>query len=107
MVAGSKKVADTVRVTMGPHGRLVAIDPFEVANFNELSVKPEPKITKDGVTVTKAINYISDAKNVEKGRLQNIGAKLLIDAASRTEQESGDGTTACTVIADSIIQTAY
>ena len=69
MVAGSKKVADTVRVTMGPYGRLVAIDPFEAANFNELSVKPEPKITKDGVTVTKAINYISDAKNVEKGRL--------------------------------------
>jgi hypothetical protein len=54
---------------MGPYGRLVAIDPFEAANFNELSVKPEPKITKDGVTVTKAINYISDAKNVEKGRL--------------------------------------
>ena len=69
LVRGSKKVADAVRVTMGPHGRLVAIDPFEQSNFNELSLKPEPKITKDGVTVTKAINYLSDVQDVKAGRL--------------------------------------
>ena len=77
----------------------MAIDPFEEKNFNALSVYPLPVITKDGVTVAKAINYLSNTKHPEKGRLQNIGAKLLIDAASRTNEESGDGTTTCTLIA--------
>lgn len=62
-----------------------------------------PIITKDGVTVAKAINYLSDPEHPERGRLQNIGAKLLIDAASRTNEESGDGTTTCTIIARTML----
>jgi chaperonin GroEL (HSP60 family) len=53
--------------------------------------------------VAKAINYLRDEKNLVNGRLNNIGAKLLIDAAERTNEESGDGTTSCTVIAKSFL----
>ena len=43
-------------------------------------------------------------QNIKRGWLQNIGAKLLIDAAERTNEESGDGTTTCTLIARSLLQ---
>jgi chaperonin GroEL len=81
----------------------VCIDPFDKANHSELSLKPEPVITKDGITVAKSINYLAMARDPERGRLQNIGAKLFIDAAARANEESGDGTTSCTVIARSIL----
>lgn len=90
-------------MTLGPGGRNAVIDPFEQSNFNALSIYPLPIITKDGVTVAKAINYLSDPEHPERGRLQNIGAKLLIDAASRTNEESGDGTTTCTIIARTML----
>ena len=63
-------------MTLGPGGRNAVIDPFEVANFNSLSVYPKPVITKDGVTVAQHINLLNDS-------LENIGARLLIDAAER------------------------
>jgi chaperonin GroEL len=53
--------------------------------------------------VAKAINYLRDEENIINGRLKNIGAKLLIDAAERTNEESGDGTTSCTVIAKAFL----
>ena len=73
------------------------IDPFEAANFNSLAVYPKPVITKDGVTVATHINLLNDS-------LENIGSRLLIDAAERTNEESGDGTTSCTVIARSFLE---
>ena len=53
--------------------------------------------------MAKAINFLRDEKNIIDGRLSNIGAKLLIDAASRTNEEAGDGTTTCTVIAKAML----
>ena len=53
--------------------------------------------------MAKAINYLRDEENIINGRLKNIGAKLLIDAAERTNEESGDGTTSCTVIAKAFL----
>ena len=83
---------------MGPGGRTVAIDPFERHNSGGLSVDPQPIVTKDGVTVAKYMNFIGT------DMLKNVGAKLLIDAAERTNEESGDGTTTCTVIARALIE---
>lgn len=54
--------------------------------------------------MAKAINFLKDKNNIIEGRLSNIGAKLLIDAASRTNEETGDGTTSCTVIAKAILK---
>ena len=105
MSEGSKHLAKAVEVTLGPAGRTVVIDPYERQNnSNNLSLQPQPIITKDGVTVAKAINYFSNSNQVLRGRLQNIGAKLLIDAAERTNEESGDGTTTCTLIARSLLE---
>lgn len=73
------------------------IDPFDPNLYTELSKYPMPQITKDGVTVAKSISKLSNP-------LQNIGSKLLIDAADRTNEESGDGTTTCTVIARAILK---
>jgi chaperonin GroEL len=79
-------------------GRNVIIDPFDSKLFTDIQVYPQPQITKDGVTVAKSINLLAG------GAIQNIGCKLLIDAAERTNEESGDGTTTCTVIANSFLQ---
>ena len=81
MAEGSLKLSKAVELTLGPGGRTVVIDPYEKANFNSLSKYPDPVITKDGVTVAKAINYLADSSNEVRGRLNNIGAKLFIDAA--------------------------
>ena len=53
--------------------------------------------------MAKAINLLRDDSNIIDGRLSSIGAKLLIDAASRTNEETGDGTTSCTVIAKAML----
>lgn len=60
MNEGSQHLAKAVELTLGPGGRTVVIDPYEKANFNSLSLYPQPVITKDGVTVAKAINYIKN-----------------------------------------------
>ena len=77
-------MADAVAVTMGPKGRNVVIE----------SSWGSPKITKDGVTVAKAVEL--------QDKFQNIGAKLVQDVANRTNEEAGDGTTTSTVLARAI-----
>ena len=57
----------------------------------------QPHLTKDGVSVAKSLSYFSDP-------LETIGAKLIIDAADRTNEECGDGTTTSTVIANEILK---
>lgn len=81
MLQGCTQLAEAVAVTMGPGGRTVLID----------QTYGEPKITKDGVTVAKAIDLADKATN--------IGANLVKSVASRTNDEAGDGTTTATVLA--------
>ena len=75
MLAGVDKLADAVQVTLGPKGRNVVI---------EQSFGP-PKITKDGVTVAKSIEF--------KDRYHNLGAQLVKGVASKTNDQAGDGKT--------------
>jgi chaperonin GroEL len=84
MLVGANKLADAVATTMGPKGRNVVI---------EQSYGP-PKVTKDGVTVAKAVE-LSD-------RIQNLGANLIKQVASKTNDTAGDGTTCATVLARAI-----
>ena len=82
MLKGANDLADAVGVTLGPRGRNVVIE----QRFGEA-----PKITKDGVTVAKAIQF-------GKGSV-NLGAQLLKNVAISTNEEAGDGTTTATVLA--------
>jgi len=82
---GVDKMADAVKVTLGPKGRNVIIE----KKFGA------PQITKDGVTVAKEID-LSDS-------FENIGAQLLKEVASKTGDDAGDGTTTATILAQSII----
>ena len=85
-MTGVNTLTDAVSVTMGPKGRNVVIE----------SSWGGPKITKDGVTVAKAVEL--------KDKFQNIGAKLVQDVANKTNEEAGDGTTTATVLARAIAQ---
>ena len=82
---GVDKLADAVKVTLGPKGRNVVIE----KSFGA------PQITKDGVTVAKEID-LSDA-------YENVGAQMVKEVASKTGDDAGDGTTTATVLAQSII----
>jgi chaperonin GroEL len=86
MLKGINTLANAVKVTLGPKGRNVVLE------------KPygAPRITKDGVTVAKAIE-LSDP-------FENMGAQLVKDVASRTNDEAGDGTTTATVLAQAIVK---
>ena len=86
MLRGVTILADAVKVTLGPKGRNVVID----KSFGA------PRITKDGVTVAKEIE-LSD-------KFENMGAQLVKEVASRTNDEAGDGTTTATVLAHAIIK---
>lgn len=86
MLKGINTLANAVKVTLGPKGRNVVIDKSYGA----------PRITKDGVTVAKDIE-LSDP-------FENMGAQLVKDVASRTNDEAGDGTTTATVLAQAIIK---
>merc|ERR1719516_798415 len=86
MLKGVDVLADAVAVTMGPKGRNVVIE----------SSWGSPKITKDGVTVAKAVEL--------QDKFQNVGAKLVQDVANKTNEEAGDGTTTATVLARAIAQ---
>jgi chaperonin GroEL len=86
MKRGVDKLADTVKVTLGPKGRNVVIDKGYGA----------PTITKDGVTVAKEIEL--EDKN------ENVGAELVKEAASKTNDDSGDGTTTATVLTQAMIR---
>ncbi len=83
---GVKKLSDAVKVTMGPRGRNVLIQKSYGA----------PHITKDGVSVAKEIE-LDDT-------LENMGAQLVKEVASKTADEAGDGTTTATVLAHSIFK---
>jgi len=82
---GVDKLADAVKVTLGPKGRNVVIEKSYGA----------PQITKDGVTVAKEIDF-SDP-------YENVGAQMVKEVASKTGDDAGDGTTTATVLAQSII----
>jgi chaperonin GroEL len=82
---GVDKLTDTVKVTLGPKGRNVILDKKYGA----------PVVTKDGVTVAKEIEL--------ENPFENIGAQLVKEVASKTNDDAGDGTTTATVLAQSIV----
>lgn len=82
---GVDQLANAVKVTLGPKGRNVVID----------SKYGAPHITKDGVTVAKAVDLVDPA--------ENLGAQLVKEVASKTGDQAGDGTTTATVLAQAII----
>ncbi len=86
MLRGVNTLADAVKVTLGPKGRNVVIE----KSFGA------PRITKDGVTVAKEIELAD--------RFENMGAQMVKEVASRTNDEAGDGTTTATVLAQAIIK---
>jgi chaperonin GroEL len=86
MLRGVNILADAVKVTLGPKGRNVVIE----KSFGS------PRITKDGVSVAKEIE-LSD-------KFENMGAQMVKEVASRTNDEAGDGTTTATVLAQAIIK---
>jgi chaperonin GroEL len=86
IVAGVNVLADAVKVTLGPKGRNVVLERSWGA----------PTVTKDGVSVAKEIEL--------KDRLENMGAQMLKEVASKTSDVAGDGTTTATVLAQAIVQ---
>lgn len=82
--AGMKAIADAVRVTMGPKGRNVILEKSYGG----------PTVTNDGVTVAKEIDL--------EDKFENIGASIVKEAASKTNDAAGDGTTTATILADAI-----
>jgi len=86
LLRGVNKLADAVRVTLGPKGRNVVID----KKFGS------PTITKDGVTVAKEID-VPDP-------VENLGARMVREVASKTSDTAGDGTTTATVLAQAIVR---
>lgn len=86
---GVDKIANAVKVTLGPKGRNVILD----------KGYGSPVITKDGVTVAKEIEL--------KDRFENIGANLIKEVASKTNDVSGDGTTTATVLAQAIVAEGF
>jgi len=86
MLMGVNKLADAVQVTLGPKGRNVILD----QSFGD------PKITKDGVTVAKHIEF--------SNRFMNLGASLVKQVANRANNEAGDGTTTATILAREIFK---
>jgi chaperonin GroEL len=89
ILVGVNKLADTVKTTLGPKGRNVAIE----KSFGA------PKITKDGVTVAKEIEL--------EDKIENIGAQLLKEVASKTNDVAGDGTTTAAVLAQAIVKDGF
>lgn len=83
---GVNKVADTVRITLGPKGRNVVLDKKYGA----------PLITNDGVTIAKEIEL--------EDRFENAGAQLVKEVASKTNDVAGDGTTTATLLAQAIVR---
>lgn len=86
ILRGVNKLADAVKVTLGPKGRNVVIN----KSFGS------PQITKDGVTVAKELDF--------KDRFENLGAVMVKEVASKTSDLAGDGTTTATVLAQAIVR---
>src|SRR5262245_19058202 len=86
MLGGVNKLANTVRVTLGPRGRNVLLE----------KGWGSPTVTKDGISV---------AKEIELGdRFENLGARMVREVASKTSDVAGDGTTTATVLAHAIFR---
>src|SRR5512138_1440132 len=86
MVEGVNILANAVKVTLGPKGRNVVLE----RSFGA------PTVTKDGVSVAKEIEL--------KDKLQNMGAQMVKEVASKTSDNAGDGTTTATVLAQAIVR---
>ena len=86
IIAGVDKLADTVKVTLGPKGRNVVLD----KKFGA------PLITNDGVTIAKEIEF--------EDRFENMGAQLVKEVATKTNDVAGDGTTTATLLAQAIVR---
>ncbi len=86
MIKGVDILANTVKVTLGPKGRNVVIDKSYGA----------PRTTKDGVTVAKEIEL--------EDKFENMGAQMVKEVASKTNDEAGDGTTTATILAQAIVK---
>ncbi len=86
MLTGVNTLANAVKVTLGPKGRNVVLD----KSFGA------PRITKDGVSVAKEIEL--------EDKFENMGAQMVKEVASRTNDEAGDGTTTATVLAQAIVR---
>src|SRR6056297_451885 len=86
MLRGVDTLANAVKVTLGPKGRNVVLE----KSFGA------PRITKDGVTVAKEIEL--------EDKFENMGAQMVKEVASRTNDEAGDGTTTATVLAQAIVK---
>src|SRR3989440_5581253 len=89
LLEGVTKLSRAVKATLGPRGRTAVID----------KGWGSPTITKDGVTVAEEIEF--------KDKYENIGAKLVKEAASKTSDVAGDGTTTATVLAEAIFKEGY
>jgi chaperonin GroEL len=85
MLAGVNILADAVKATLGPKGRNVVLD----KSFGA------PTVTKDGVSVAKEIELAD--------KLENMGAQMLKEVASKASDDAGDGTTTATVLAQSVV----
>mgnify|MGYP001619810780 CR=1 FL=1 len=84
LLRGVDKLANTVKITLGPKGRCVVLDK-----------SMHPIVVNDGVTIAKEIDL--------KDKFENIGAKLLKEVATKTQEDSGDGTTTAIVLAQAMI----
>ena len=86
MLAGVEVLENAVKITLGPKGRNVVLD----KSFGA------PRVSKDGVTVAKEIELLD--------KFENMGAQMVREVASKTNDEAGDGTTTATVLAASIVR---
>src|SRR4029077_13859691 len=89
LLAGITKLASAVKATLGPRGRNAVLD----------KGWGSPTVTKDGVSVAEEIE-LSD-------KFENVGAQLVKEAASRTSDVAGDGTTTATVLAEALYKEGY
>jgi chaperonin GroEL len=86
LLAGVEKLAAAVKSTLGPRGRNAVLDKSWGG----------PSVTKDGVTVAEEIEL--------RNKIENMGAKLVKEAASKTSDDAGDGTTTATVLAEALFR---
>lgn len=95
LLTGADALADTVRLTLGPRGRNVLLSQKDEQSGASLP----PLVTNDGVTIAKAVSL--------RDPVENMGAALLREAASKTNDAAGDGTTTATVLAQALLRGGY